>query len=120
MAYMALPEFVRRRAAIDLGTFCKKRDASVPRDQMRLEYEFRGDAVTLVERRIPSQRGMKSQPWTRMAIARFRYEVKGARWTLYWPDRDSRWHVDDGIEPAPDLGLLLMQVDRDPTRIYWG
>ncbi len=117
MAYMALPEFARRRAARDLDIFGKRRDAGVSADRLRLEYEFRGDAVTLVERRIPWQPGMEGQPWTRTPIARFRYDVKAARWMLYWPDRDTQWHVDDGIEPAPNLAP---QVDRDPSGIYWG
>ena len=117
---MALPELVRQRAAGDLDTFCEKRDAGVPHGQMRLEYEFRGDAVTLIERRVPWQPGMEGEPWTRMPIARFRYEEKIERWTLFWPDRNTRWHIDDGIGPAPDLAPLLLQVDRDPTGIYWG
>jgi Protein of unknown function (DUF3024) len=120
MAEMALPELVRRRAARGLDTFCRRRDAGLPHGQIRLESEFRGDTVTLIERRIPWQPGTEGQPWTRTPIARFKYDVKGARWTLYWPDRDSRWHLDDEIQPAPDLAPLLMRVDRDPTGIYWG
>ncbi len=117
---MALPELVRRLAARELDTFCRKRDRGLPDGQMRLESEFRGNAVTLIERRVPWQPGMEGQAWTGTPIARFRYDVNTTRWTLYWPDRDSRWHVDDGIRPAADLGPLLMQVDRDPSGIYWG
>lgn len=118
--WMALPELVRRRALKELDAFCETRLPSFARDQVRLEYEFRGDAVTLIERRVPWHPAMASQPWTRMAIARFRYDFKTGRWTLYWPDRSTRWHVDDGIDPAPALARLLAEVDRDPTGIYWG
>lgn len=117
---MALPDLVRRRVASELDAFCEKRTPGFARDQVRLEYEFRGDAVTLVERRAPWHPRMEGQPWTRMPIARFRHDLKTSRWTLYWPDRNSRWHIDDGIHPALDLAPLLAEVDRDPTGIYWG
>lgn len=55
-----------------------------------------------------------------MPIAQFRYDVGSDRWTLYWPDRNSRWHLDDNVDPSPDIATLLAEVDRDPTGIYWG
>jgi hypothetical protein len=78
----ALPETVRSDAAKELDAFCEMRDAGVVRDHMRLEYEFRGKAVTLVERRIPLNSAREGDPWTRMPIARFRYDSTSGRWTL--------------------------------------
>ena len=28
-------------------------------------------------------------------------------WTLYWPDRDERWHLFDDAPPAAAIGDLL-------------
>jgi len=42
------------------------------------------------------------------------------RWTLYWRDRNQRWHKYDLIAPSPDILTLLDEVDRDPTCIFWG
>ena len=97
---MSLPELVRRRATRELKAFCERRDAGVDREKMRLEYEFRADAVTLIERRVPWRPARDGEPWTRTPIAKFRYDLEAARWTLFWPDSNTRWHVDDGIRPA--------------------
>lgn len=41
-------------------------------------------------------------------------------WTLYWPDRNSRFHRYDLAQPTTDVVALLDEVDRDPTSIFWG
>lgn len=117
---MALQELVRRRAEKVLDGFCSDRVPAHLRDEIRIEYEFRGNSVTIVERRVPSHPAREGQPWTRMPIAQFRSDLGTGRWTLYWPGRNNRWHVDDDIDPASDLPPLLAEVDRDPTGIYWG
>ncbi len=58
--------------------------------------------------------------WTSRGVARLRYTTKVGLWTLYWSDRNGRWHRYDLIEPAPDVRVLLDEVDRDPTCIFWG
>jgi hypothetical protein len=59
-------------------------------------------AATIVERRAP---------WR---------EDFGPEWTLYWSDRNGRWHLYDLIDPTDDVRVLLNEVDRDPTCIFWG
>ena len=41
-------------------------------------------------------------------------------WTLYWRDRNLRFHRYDQLEPSPDIGNLLREIDRDPIAIFWG
>jgi hypothetical protein len=41
------------------------------------------------------------------------------KWTLYWSDRNSRWHVFDLITPGA-IGKILREVERDQTNIFWG
>jgi hypothetical protein len=58
--------------------------------------------------------------WTSFPIARLRY-VKGTQaWTLYWRDRNLRFHVYDRLPPSPHVDDLLVEIDRDPTAIFWG
>jgi hypothetical protein len=41
-------------------------------------------------------------------------------WTLYWPDRNSRFHEYDLARPTADVVALLSEINRDPTSIFWG
>jgi hypothetical protein len=52
-------------------------------------------------------------------IAR-RYTQATNIWTLYWRDRNLRFHRYDQLELSPDIGDLLREIDRDPVAIFWG
>jgi len=39
---------------------------------------------------------------------------------LYWRDRNLRFHEYDLLQPTDRLEDLLMEVDLDPTAIFWG
>jgi hypothetical protein len=53
-------------------------------------------------------------------IARLRYNGQRGEWTLYWPDRNARWHRYDRIAPSSDVATLLAEIESDPTAIFWG
>ena len=55
-----------------------------------------------------------------MPIARLRYIKANKTWTLYWRDRNLRFHTYDRIEPSTRITDLLAEIDRDPTGIFWG
>jgi len=114
-----LPWDVRTRAELDLRQYCEKRVPDRVRHQVRLEFEIRGLNVTLVERRVPWRPRSSDEPWTRLAVARFRYDPDSACWALDWRDRNERWHPYDR-KPTAALGELLAEVDADPTAIFWG
>ncbi|MGH2652602.1 MAG: DUF3024 domain-containing protein, partial [Actinomycetota bacterium] len=42
--------------------------------------------------------------WTRSPVARLRYTRSRREWTLYWPDRHSRFHLYDLTPPTADVG----------------
>ena len=84
---------------------------------MRIEFEIRGLTATIYERRPPWPVG--EQEWTTLTVARIRYDTSAASWTLYWSDSDQRWHQYD-IRPSSELAALLVEVERDPTGIFWG
>jgi hypothetical protein len=41
-------------------------------------------------------------------------------WPLYGRDRHLRFHLSDELEPSPDVGGLLREIDRGPIAIFWG
>ena len=114
---MALSETVRHKVESLLRSFCEKRVPLEVRDQVRLTYAFRGTSVTLYEDRVGWKDPTK---WTHMPIAQFRFNGKKAQWSLYCADRNSRWHEYLDIDPTSRLDVLLQEVDKDPTGIFFG
>jgi len=58
--------------------------------------------------------------WTRSPIAGLRYMKTTRVWSLYWRDRNSRFHAYDLAAPTASIEELLAELDRDPTAIFWG
>ena len=116
-ASMPLPETIRRRAEQVLFALCQLRVPDGARDHYRLEFRVRANAVTLYECHAPWRPG---QPWSRMPSAQFRFDPVRLAWTLYWADRNGRWHLYDDAMPTPDLAMLLAEVNADPTGILFG
>ena len=75
--------------------------------------------LTIVACRPPWRKDMGAE-WTRFPIARLRYTKATGQWSLYWRDRNLRFHVYDRIKPSPHIDDLLQEIDRDPTAIFWG
>jgi len=98
--------------------WCERR---VPRrrDQVRVECDIGSRQLTIVECRPPWGQGIGPE-WTRLPIARLRYTQATNTWTLYWRDRNLRFHRSDQIGPSPQIEDLLREIDRDPTAIFWG
>jgi hypothetical protein len=42
------------------------------------------------------------------------------RWSLYWRDRNLKFHEYELADPTPHIQDLLDDIDRDPTSIFWG
>jgi hypothetical protein len=99
--------------------YCEQRVPPHALHQVRSELVLARGAVTIVERRAPWREDYGPE-WTSRGVARLRYTAKSGVWTLYWSDRNGRWHRYDLIEPTPDIRVLLDEVDRDPTCIFWG
>jgi Protein of unknown function (DUF3024). len=55
-----------------------------------------------------------------LPVARLRYTASTRRWTLYWRDRNLRFHLYDRLPPSPSVEVLLGEIDSDPTCIFWG
>jgi hypothetical protein len=75
--------------------------------------------LTIVERRAPWRQDLGPE-WTSFPIAQLRYTIAEKSWTLYWRDRNLRFHVYDLHAPSNRVEDLLNELDRDPTCIFWG
>lgn len=114
---MALPVLVRQLVDSKLASFYERRLPAHVREEIRLFHTYRGNSVTLIEARPPY---IGPSEWSQLRVAQFRYDSETRAWTLYYADRNSRWHWYWDIEPTTDFDDLLREVDEDPTGIFWG
>ena len=115
---MPLPAAVKNLVEKKLDTFLGNRVPPDVADKIRLSYTFRGNSVTIWEHRAPWTKNMLE--WSASAVAQLRYNPKAQMWMLYWRDRNTKWHEDEGVAPVKKLDLMLAELNRDPTGIYWG
>ena len=105
---------------LDLARIRKYCGGRVPerlRDEVRVEADVRGKSVTIFDCRPPWHPNLTG--WSRVRVAQLRYNPNKQRWTLYWADRNGRWHLYDLIDPGT-VEELLGEIDEDPTCIFWG
>ena len=99
--------------------WCDQRVPAHLRDQIRVECDLAPRHLTIVECR-PSWDKDAGAEWTRFPIARLRYTKATGRWSLYWRDRNLRFHLYDRLAASPHVDEILQEIDRDPTGIFWG
>jgi len=87
--------------------------------EMRLEVDETPRSLTILDCRPPWSESMGPE-WIRTPVARLTYVMKRSEWTLYWPDRNSRFHRYEETKPSQHLAVLLDEIDADPTCIFWG
>jgi Protein of unknown function (DUF3024) len=115
---MALPVLTRHIAQTKLDAFCQRKIPASVHHQVRLELEFAGDEVTLLETRPyfrdPTQ-------WTRLAVARFRFNGASSTWSLHCPNfrKKGQWRPYPA-QPSRDLDKLIAILDQDTTGVFWG
>lgn len=100
----------------------KARNDAVPehaRGQIRFELDVGDRAITIYECHPPWREDM-GPDWTRVPSARLRYTKTRNEWSLYWPDRHSKFHAYGQTQPTRYVSHLLAEIDRDPTHIFWG
>lgn len=102
-----------------VARWCRARVPARVRDQVRVEAHVSGRHVTIVECRPPWREDMGAQ-WSQSPIARLRFTKATGMWSLFWRDRNLKFHAYDSVPPTPRVEELLAEVDRDPTAIFWG
>jgi hypothetical protein len=110
---MALPETVKQQVDKLVGQICERR--AVP-DQVKLQYVTKGNRVTLTE-----SRPLFIDPaiWNEVKVAQFEYSSESLKWTLYWYDRKNRRQPYPTGRNRDSLEKLILEVDSDPTGIFW-
>ena len=114
---MSLPEEIKRQVEQVLHPYCQARVPEYARGQVRVDFKFRGNSVTLFEERPAFGR---PETWVEIVIAQFRYDRDNGEWTLYCANRNSKWLRFTEVDPNSDFESLLQDVDEDPTGIFWG
>lgn len=107
---------------LDLARVQRWAEARIPahvRDQIRIELDTTDRTITILECR-PPWRPEYGPEWTRFPIARLRYTKTRNEWSLYWRDRNLKFHEYDLAPPTPHIDDLLDEIDADPTGIFWG
>src|SRR3954470_23656032 len=104
---MALPEFDIAR----VQRWCAARVPEHARHQVRVECQIAARHLTIVERRAPWREDLGPE-WTSFPIARLRYIAADESWTLYWRDRNLRFHTYDPLAPSNRIDDLLSEIDR--------
>jgi hypothetical protein len=99
--------------------WCRARVPEHVRDEIRVEADLADRHVTIVECR-PPWRVDAGREWTRFPIARLRYTKATRLWSLYWRDRNLKFHTYERASPTASVDDLLAELDRDPTAIFWG
>jgi len=105
---------------LDLARIRRYCDAKVPlnlRDEARIEADVRGKSVTIFECRPPWHPNLTD--WSRVPVAQLRYASGDNIWTLYWADRNARWHRYPETDPGT-VQQLLDEIDHDQTGVFWG
>ncbi len=98
------------------------RNAEIPfdaRDQIRYEIDVGDRAITVLECRPPWREDF-GRDWTRFPICRFRYTKARKQWSLYWRDRNLKFHEYDLVAPTPHIDELIEHVVNDRSGIFWG
>lgn len=89
------------------------------RDQIRYEFDVGGRTITVLECRPPWREDLGPE-WTRFPICRFRYTKVRNEWSLYWRDRNLKFHEYDIVQPTPHLDELIQYVQNDSSGLFWG
>jgi len=96
-------------------------NASMPShvaSDLRYRLDTYRNALTIVECRTMDP-GKPAADWFEVFVGRLRF-TRLHGWDLYWPDRDSNFHLYEAVEPTQDVTLLLAEIDSDPTGIFFG
>lgn len=111
---MALPELDVAR----VQRWCAARVPEHARHQVRVECEVAPRHLTIVERRAPWREDFGPE-WTAFPIARLRYTAADKSWTLYWRDRNLRFHLYEPMAPSHRVEDPRHQTAHLPP-LRWG
>ncbi|MFZ0229114.1 MAG: DUF3024 domain-containing protein [Mycobacterium sp.] len=89
------------------------------RDEIRVECDAAPRHLTICECRPPWREDF-GPDWTRFPIARLHYTKTTGLCTLYWRDRNLKYHRYQPLEPSLQIQDLLDYLDSGADPIFWG
>ncbi|RKN72370.1 DUF3024 domain-containing protein [Paenibacillus ginsengarvi] len=108
-----LDPFTKKRVEKIMSEYVEQKVPKQVRDQVKLNYKFRGDHVTLFQERP----AFKSDQWVQLEVAQFRMEQN--RWSVHWKDSKGKWHFVEDIVPDENFEKQLKIVDEDQRGLFW-
>lgn len=109
-----LDAFTKKRIEKLMSDYTEQKVPINVRNQVRLNFKFRGNNVTIIEERL----AFKSDQWVELDIAQFRLEQNKRK--VYWRDSKNKWHFVEDITPDEDFEKQLKIVDKDNRGMFWG
>jgi len=85
--------------------------------EVKVEADVADRYVDIVEVRPPWD-GVGEH--TRFPIARLRYPKATGQWTIYWRDRNLKFHEYKRKRPTKNVQVLLDYIETSGDPIFWG
>jgi hypothetical protein len=93
-----------------MSSYCARRVPAKLKKDIIPGFRIRGNSIILFD----SERSfIDKSSWVEIPVAQFRFDPKSSFWTLYWPDRNTRWHVYFIVDPSRQLEDLIQAVDEN-------
>jgi hypothetical protein len=100
-----------------LVPICKPHPDPKVSSKLRLGYRIADYSVILFESRPAF---MPPHDWLEQEVAKFRFVKTRQAWQLFCMFRDLKWHAYEPLPESPALEVLVSEVTKDPTGIFWG
>ena len=110
---MAIPELDLKR----IERWCDERVPEQCHDHLRVIYTVGPGYVTIFETRPDWMGGPE---WIDFPIARLRYNMGTGQWTIYWRDRNLKFHKYDRKRPTKTVQSLLDHIGSHQDPIFFG
>lgn len=101
-----------------IADWCDQKVPEDKKDRIRIEHEVTNRHVDILECHPPWAEWMNG--WTQHPIARLRYTTSTGLWSIYWRDRNLKFHLYDHFRPTPNIRKVLAFLDSTKDPIFWG
>lgn len=102
---------------VKIRNYCQAQVPAHLREQVRIEATVRGSSVTIFDCRPLWHTNLTE--WSKVRVAQLRYSSSTHDWSLYWAERNGRWHRYYDL-PPDRIDHVLREIESDPTGIFWG
>lgn len=108
---MPISEIEKHRAEMALRGYCARLTRPEIRHELEIVFRLEGLVAFIAERRPDwSDRSV----YRNHDIAKLRFSVATREWSLFWRDRNSKWHRFADCPPSANIADLLHVVRAHP------